>query len=58
MKLRVGQNVSIPAKLTCDPVQKQGEEGVIIDIDWGTVLVKFADGKKGFYDVSIWEDAR
>lgn len=49
-KIQIGDAVKVSRSLTSDPVNKQGQDGEIIDMNnYGDVVLKFSDGTKGSY---------
>jgi hypothetical protein len=51
-----GDTVKIPYDLTTDPINKQGEEGIIKIITDGIFYVLFDDGLVGAYDMDIFSN--
>lgn len=56
MDFKEGQKVKIASNLTTDPVNKQGESGIVHKIYPDKISVKFSDGTIGYYQDEVLEN--
>ena len=54
--MNVGDRLLVPRSLTSDPINKQGQIGLVVELDSDVVTLEFSDGKRGMYMRNIWEE--
>ena len=52
--LEVGTTITIPRDLTTDPINKQGQQGIVKFMEEGTVYILFQDGLVGGYQEEVF----
>lgn len=54
--IQEGDQLLIPKELTIDPVNKQGEKGIVVGIEGNcTLTIEFEDGVRGYYQRYIFD---